>query len=256
MKRLPTAIAILVVATVLAIWPMSRGVWQASVGRSALWVGQKATRVTDSISSLLHLSNIDKRLKEVEEENSGLRSEIAELQQLKQENETLRKELKLRSKSLDSENIIGARIISRSPANFLQTYVVDAGSDDGVAEGQTVIASGYLVGQIKSVTPRTSEVSIISSGQLILPVALQGSHGTGVVRGGLEGLTIEEVPLDTEVKEGELVVTQDLEGIVVPNIPVGTVRSIQQRKGDIFQRVIAETPLDFSRLSIVSIIKN
>lgn len=256
MKHYIRGIGVLIILILLAAWPVSRGLWQRSMGYSATYIGTSARKITDGIKTLIQLTSIDKKLKQVEEENSVLYAKIANLESLKIENETLLKEMGLQSADVTSRGFVVARVIGRSPSNFLQTLTLNQGSGYGVEVGQTVTANGYLVGKIKSITPYTSEVDIISSGQLILPVVLQSSKGTGMIRGGLEGLIIDEIPLDANVKEGELVTTQDLESIVVPGVAVGTIRSIDKHKGDIFQRAVAESPLDFSRLDIVIILKN
>ena len=256
MKHLPVAIAALFIATVLAIWPLSRGVWQKSVGASAGYVARQFSTLTDRAFAMLRLTSIDRALKEEQEKNTQLSAEVAALQALEAENETLRAEINLNKQLYRAEKAIAARVISRSHANFLQSYVLDAGSNQGVEVGQTVTSSGYLLGQVRSITPDTSEVILITSGRLLLPAFLQNSKATGVISGGLEGLMLEEIPLDTQVAEGELIFTQDIDGIVVANIPVATVSSVQARKGDIFQTVVANSPLDFAKIAIVNIIKN
>ena len=252
---MPVAIAVLFVATVLAVWPLSREVWQKSVGTSANYVACNFSFVTDRALAMLRLTSIDKALKEEQEKNTQLSAEVATLQALEKENEILRAEIDLNKQLYRAEKAISARVISRSPANFLQSYVLDVGANQGVEVGQTVTSSGYLLGQVRSVTPNTSEVILITSGRLLLPAILQNSKATGVISGGLEGLTLEEISLDTQV-EGELIFTQDIDGIVVANIPVATVSSVQARKGDIFQTIIANSPLDFTKITIVNIIKN
>ena len=255
MRNIQWAIGILIIIAGLALWPVSRSLWQNTIGRSAYFTGQFASKITDSISTLMQLSSLGVKLNETEAENARLKAEIASMETLKSENETLLKEINLSSSGVEGKEKIYARVIGRSPANFLQTFTLDKGSESGVEVGQTVIAEGYLVGQVKSVTASTSEINIISSGQLLLPVVLQESKGTGIVRGGLEGLLVEEIPLEADIKEGELVQTQDLDGVVLSNVSVGTVRSIEQKRGDIFQTVIADSPLDFSEIELVTIIK-
>ena len=254
MRRFIWGIFALIIIVALGLWPTSRGVWQITIGQSAAWCGRKASGINGGLLTLMRLSKLDNKLKDLETKNTELKAEVVGLARLKKENEVLRKELGLLDKhSVGSST--PARVIGRGPTNFLQTFVLDRGSNDNVIIGQTVTAQGYLVGTIKLVTPYTSTVKIIAGGQLLLPVALQESGGTGLMRGGLEGLIIDEIPLDVTVKKGEPVITQDLEGVVMPGVVVGTVQSVIQHKGDIFQRVIAESPLDFSRLEIVMINK-
>ena len=255
MKNFFWAVIFLFIIGIMAVWPPTRGAWQESIGWSAFYFGQSAQELTDKTMALVRLVEIDKQLKSVEKENASLKAEIASLQKLKTENEKLRKIINLKRTS-DYDVLATSRVIGRSPANFLQTITIDAGSDDGVEVNQTVISEGYLVGQVKSVTPRTSEVNVITSGNLLLPVVMEESRGSGMVRGGLEGLIVEEISLDAEIKQNELVATQDLGNIVVSGIAVGTIREVSHQKGDIFQKAIIDSPLDFNRLEIVEIINN
>jgi cell shape-determining protein MreC len=118
MKHLPVAIAALFIATVLAIWPLSRGVWQKSVGASAGYVARQFSTLTDRAFAMLRLTSIDRALKEEQEKNTQLSAEVAALQALYAENETLRAEINLNKQHYRAEKAIAARVIIRSPAKI------------------------------------------------------------------------------------------------------------------------------------------
>lgn len=241
------------ITIILGLVPMSRSWWQHSVGRSALAVSYFGRHVTDRVSALAHLTDLDSENKKLREENESLRSELVKLKEVEKENAALKKEVSNETE-VRGYRPVSARVIGHAPVNYLDRIIIDRGAKDGLKKGQTVIAQGYLVGQIESATDTTSQVNIITNGRLTLPVILQDSRGTGVVRGGLDGLVVSDIPLDASVKESEVVITQDIGDLIVPDIAVGTVRRIIRKQGDIFQQVLADSPVNFSRLEVVVVL--
>ena len=89
-------------------------------------------------------------------ENSALKEQVASLteentllQQDKYELNELRGLLEL-DEEYGDYNKIGARIISRDSGNWYSSFVIDKGSNDGLADDMNVIAGGGLVGRITS----------------------------------------------------------------------------------------------------------
>jgi len=232
-----------------------KGVWQNIIAGSAHYIGQKSQGVVEWIG-------IFNRIEELDKENIALKKQVNELQaqlaadaEIKQENDNLRSQIGLVN-SQDAQTIISARVIGRTPKTYIQTLILDQGFKDGVKTGYTVVSDGFLVGQITEVTTTTSQVELITSGRLMVPVVLQNSRASAVLSSTLEGIIIDEIPTDTEVQVGELILTQALENIILPDIPVATVREVIKRKGDIFQQVVADSPIAFNQLEMVMIMGN
>ena len=252
-RRLINPFIWIALTALLGLWPLSRSWWQRSVGQSAYIVGAAGQLGSDKVSALARLTSLDTENKQLREENQRLQSELAHLKEVEKENTALKKEAGAEP-SVRGYRPITARVIGHTPVNYLQTMIIDRGERDGLQKGQTVVAQGYLVGQIVSTTQTTSQVSVVINGQLTLPVILQDSRGTGVVRGGLDGLLVSDIPLDAAIKESEMVITQDVGNFIIPDIAVGTVRRVIRHQGDIFQQVLADSPLNFSRLEVVIVL--
>jgi rod shape-determining protein MreC len=244
----------IILIAALGMWSPSQTIWQKSIGRSATIASGLLQRVTNRVVAFVRLTDLDKENKYLKIENEQLKAEVARFKETEQNNEILRKEISS-ERIFSGYEAVSAKVIGHTPINFLQTLILDRGSRDGIKVGQTVTAQGYLVGQVYAVTATTCQVNIISGGRLMLPVILQDSRGTGTIRGGLEGLMVSDIPLDTLIKEGELVITQDTGGVIVPGIPVGAVRRIIKKQGDIFQQAIADSSLQFTKLEMVIILR-
>lgn len=109
-----------------------------------------------------------------------------------------------------------------------QRLVLDAGASDGVRQGQPVIDAGGLLGQIIEVGPRHSTVLLITDPDHAVPVMVRRNgvrliaYGTGRA----DRLQLLNVPLNSDVKEGDVVVTSGLGGRFPAGFPVGTVADL------------------------------
>lgn len=213
----------------------------------------KTFNLFDVIRSIRTLRAENEKLKN---KNMALESEIAGLKEVRYENEILKKELAFsQNEAQEKKSLLPAEIVSRSPNSFLEFLIINRGSDDGVEENQAVISQGYLIGKAVDVTAKTAKVFLINNPTSLIPVVLQESRGTGLLRGGLDGLRVEEVTLDTQVKIGENVITSDLGGELPDGLIIGTVEKIISKSSEIFQKISIISPVEFSRLEMVFVVK-
>ncbi|MBI4948281.1 rod shape-determining protein MreC [Candidatus Berkelbacteria bacterium] len=208
-------------------------------------------------SNIKTISNIDTIVKE----NSELREQllftnarIAELQTVLQENIRLREDLKF-SQSRPEINLVPAKIVNFSPSGAYQAITIGLGSEDGIKEGQAVISQGFLIGKVKNVSVKTAEVWLLTNRNVITPVRLTNSQTTGLLKGGIRGLVVDNIPVDTKVAKGELVVTSSLEGLYPEGIAIGEVIDIIHREEEIFITLRISTPINISSITYVFIVK-
>lgn len=167
LRRLGVALAALVVIfAVMALTARERSeVTAVEKGISTLlypfevatdWVGDRFRGVSDSIRELTQLR----------EENASLREQIREAsqakartEQLEHENQVLRQELKMKEKS--PYPLLTAQVISRSSENWYRTVIINQGSRDGVQQNMAVVNWQGLVGKVSHTTPYTSTVQLL-----------------------------------------------------------------------------------------------
>lgn len=192
----------------------------------------------------------------VAEENGKLRAKVNELSsvaikntELTHENELLKRELQLTPQS--NGNLIAAQIVSRTASVSQQSVIINKGRDDGFREGMAVVVQGYLIGRATDVLPRTSRIVLITSVESLLPVVMQKSRSIGLLKGGVEGLFVDEIPRDVSIDTGEAVITSSIADVIPSGLPVGTVREVVSESSNVFQTARISTPIDLSRLEIV-----
>lgn len=186
-------------------------------------------------------------------ENAELQSRLAKLTETEYENEILKKELGF-MKNQDPRETVAAAVIGQS-SGYLKSLTIDKGSSSGIKEGEAVISQGVLIGMLTTVRADNSEVTLVTDYNSLVPVVLGTSRGTGLLRGGLDGLTVEDIPLNIEIKKNENVLTSGLGGQIPQGYLVGKVSEVISKEGEIFQKVSVTSPVDFSKLEVLFIVK-
>lgn len=210
------------------------------------FIGQKTSNFFIFFKESKNLTNENNQLKK---ENNNLAAENVKLKETIRQNEILAKE------SAANPNLLAAPIISKSSTGFLKTLTISKGSESGISQNQAVINNGFLVGKITKVEKNSAEVSLITNPSLLIPATLESSRGTGILKGSLSGIVVEEISNDTKIQVGENVITNGLGNEISPNILVGKVEKIISKESEIFQKIIISSPIAFSRLDTVFIVK-
>ncbi|OGD55963.1 rod shape-determining protein MreC [Candidatus Berkelbacteria bacterium RBG_13_40_8] len=204
------------------------------------------------LGDLLHFRKIIQQNANLVKENLDLQSKLGRLTEVDYENEVLKKELGF-MKSQISNQTIPAAIIGQS-SGYLKSLVIDKGKDSGLEQGDAVISQGFLVGTLTDVRKNNSELTLITDFNSLIPVVLQESRGTGLLRGGLSGLSVEDIPLNISIKKDENVITSGLGGHIPQGILIGKVSGVISKEGEIFQKATVSSPVDFSKLEVLFVI--
>jgi len=213
-----------------------------------------AAKVPPSIKGLFSIGIILRQNSNLISDNLMLQSKLARLSEVEYENEVLKKELGF-LKEQKSADYVPASIIGHSVSGYVKTVVIDKGEDAGLEEGQAVVSQGFLIGTLSRVRQNNSEITFITDFNSLVPVVLQNSRGTGLLRGGLQGLIVENIPLNIETQKNEPVITSGLGGKIPTGIIVGNVDKVVSRQGEIFGKVSVNTPIDFSKIEVLLVVK-
>ncbi|MET0808461.1 MAG: rod shape-determining protein MreC [Pseudoxanthomonas sp.] len=108
-----------------------------------------------------------------------------------------------------------------------QRLVLDAGSNDGVHLGQAVIDAGGLMGQIIEATPAHATVLLLTDPDHAVPVVVARNGVRLIVYGRGDHLELSDVPMNTDVRQGDLILTSGLGGRFPAGFPVGTVTRLR-----------------------------
>lgn len=177
-------------------------------------------------------------------ENAQLRARqlllYAKLQKvlaLEQENEQLK--ALLRSSTSIHEKVTVAQLLAVDLAPYTQQIVIDKGERDGVYLGQPVLDAYGVMGQIIAVGPVNSRVLLITDTRSAVPVQ-NNRNGNRAIAGGLGfdgSLELINVPITTDFRKGDFLVTSGLGGNYPPGYPVGVVSKVKLTQGERFANI-------------------
>jgi len=215
------------------------------------------------------LSNRSEELVQIRtllDENARLREEIASLteentllQQDKYELNRLR-ELVALDEQYGEYDKVGARIIGRDSGNWYSAFLIDKGSDDGLAVDMNVIAGGGLVGRITSVGPNWSRVTSVISDNVNVSAMTLSTEDNLTVTGDLKlmadnCITFSQlVDSQNKVVVGDKVVTSDISDKYLPNILIGYINTINKDTNNLTKSGLITPAVDFEHLSEVLVI--
>lgn len=200
---------------------------------------------------------------DLRQENSQLRTaqqhsqfELQRLQQLEAENHRLR--VLLESAQAQELDLQMAEIMRVSLDPGRHHVILNQGAQLGINKGQVVIDAEGLMGQIIRTDPLQSEAVLITDSNHVTPIEVNrnGLRNIAYGNGDDKLLHLPYFAQNSEIKEGDLLVTSGLGGRFPVGIPVAKIVKINRDPGKTFLDVYAEpiAALDQSRL--VAVVKN
>lgn len=182
----------------------------------------------------------EETLSSLKEKNAQLTQLLTQAEEYRLESERLRGLLEL--KDIYKIEGIGARVIGRSTDAWNQTITIDAGTDEGVQKGLTVMGPAGVIGQVIEAAPSSSVVRLLTDPNSGVAAQVQSSRVEGVVRGSLSGaLHLENVDAAAVVNQGDVVLTSGLGGSFTKGLLIGTVVRVEGNASD-GTRVIVVAP--------------
>lgn len=224
--------------------------------KSIASIGQWMTGVQDSFQEKEDLIQKNKELQTtvdtLTEQNNVLLQDQAELARLEQLYE------------LDEEYTdypkVAARIISKDPGNWYDTFMINRGSNDGIRVDNNVIAGKGLVGIVTEVGSNWATVRSIIDDSSNVSAMTVSTDDICVVEGDLE--LIDEGKLrfsqlydrEDKVSVGERIVTSNISDKYVEGLFIGYVSEIELDTNNLTKTGTLVTPVDFQHLKDVFVI--
>ncbi len=146
-----------------------------------------------------------------------------------------------------------ADIVYIDHTSWLQTLLLYVG-DAEVVRNQAVVSADGLVGRVVVAPHPYAKVQLVTDRAASVGGMVERTRRQGVVRGSSPGsLDFAYVPLQADIRVGDLVVTAGIDGIYPRGLPIGTV--VEVKPGDELFHEIRLTPaVDFGVLDQVYIL--
>ena len=177
--------------------------------------------------------------KQQEQQLFTLRSRLLKMDHLEHENQRLR-ELLGSPVHKESRKMV-AELLSVDSDPFSHQVLINKGALDGVYNGQPVINDQGVVGQVLHVGSTTSRVLLITDSSHGIPVRVLRNDLRAIASGSgeLDKLELRNLPRNTDVQVGDLLVTSGLGGRFPEGYPVATVTRSDYVEGKPFAQIEA-----------------
>ncbi|CAJ1839272.1 rod shape-determining protein MreC [Aeromonas salmonicida] len=186
--------------------------------------------------------------KQQEQQLFTLRSRLLKMDHLEHENQRLR-ELLGSPVHKESRKMV-AELLSVDSDPFSHQVLINKGALDGVYNGQPVINDQGVIGQVLHVGSTTSRVLLVTDSSHGIPVLVLRNDLRAIASGSgeLDKLELRNLPRNTDVQVGDLLVTSGLGGRFPEGYPVATVTRSDYVEGKPFAQVEAKPLVALDRL--------
>lgn len=210
-------------------------------------------KLKESFDFFINFSKVKQENEELAAKNAELENKLIEYNRMKDENQTLREMFEY-SEANENYNYLGCNIVGYSGGNISNGYVIDKGTNDGVKKDMIVITPQGLVGKVTKAENSYSIVQTILNENIAVASMVESTRETtGVLQGVTDNknknLTIlSNIPIDSEIKEGDVILTSGLGGMYPKEIRIGEVVSIEVDSVGIMKKAVVKPYVDFNKL--------
>ena len=217
--------------------------------------------VKDKMTEISKLHNIYEEYQILEnkvQETDSIKAKNAELED---EVDKLQKTLEL-NQVLSKDSYLNATVVNRNLGYWYNTITIDKGSKNGVKVDMPVVVSEGLIGKVSKVTNFNSTVKLLTSedvnNKISVKISVDGKNVYGLLSGysqSTDSFIVEGIADNTEIKEGDMVLTTGMGDIFPSGILVGKVSKITKDNFDLARTVEVKSDVNFDDIRYVTILK-
>ncbi|MFW6211116.1 MAG: rod shape-determining protein MreC [bacterium] len=248
-------IAAAVVFIVLVLW--KKGTLDPAAGfmaKTSNAFSSYVYYVKGSFKSIKYVSAARTGINALKERNIILETENASL---RYENNKLKRLLELKENKKFRGHIKGyADVIGANTDVFIQYYVIGKGANDGVKEGDGIIARGKAFGRVQKVFSSSSRIQLITDIKSSVSAGILRNDIAGILAGtGVNECSLKYVPKEEDVKTGDVVITSGLGSSFPGGIEIGRVAAVNKNTDGLSMEVEVRPFVDQFSVREVLILK-
>lgn len=228
------------------------------VAHASSGVGSKLGKLPGGLRSK---AKYEEEIKSLKKQIAGYQKELADYEQLKQQNELYQNALGVKEKNSDFE-FVYASVIGRDAADVYTSFTLSKGSKDGIAVNDPVICGeGQLVGLVSKVSPTYCVVSTILDPKVSVSAYEVRTRETGYVSNTTimseTGLVrVAGLSRTTSVTAGGVVCSTGVGGVYPRDLIIGMVKEIKDDDHTISSYLVVEPTINIKDIEDVLVITN
>lgn len=226
--------------------------FQKGIESAGSWLFNRSEDLKQLKQLTIQVEDLQNQVDELTVKNTELMQEKYELSELRQ--------LFKLDEEYGEYSKIGARVIGKDTSNWFNTFLIDKGTEDGIAVDMNVMAGSGLVGIITEVGPNWATVKSIIDDDSNVSGMVQSTSDILIVEGSLElmdkGIIKFSQLEDTEdtIKIGDQIITSHISSKYLPGISVGYITEINLDPNNLTKSGYLTPVVDFKHLSTVLVI--
>ncbi len=186
-----------------------------------------------------------------------LETELAQKQNLAEENDSLRSQLDLKNQS--QYKTVAAQIIGRDPSAWFDAVVINRGSNAGIELNMPVVTANGVVGRIVAVSPFTAQVSLVTDdksavGGIVGELGNTGATSPVIGTSNKELLEMRYVSGQETIEVGTPVLTTGQDKIYPPGLKIGEVAEVRAGSATIPHTILVKPSVPSGSLKEVTVL--
>ena len=226
--------------------------FQNGINSVGSWLSEKQSGFQNVEKLAGENSALQDKVDQLTEENSILSQNQEELKRLR--------DLYQLDGDYSEYDKVAAQVISKDPGNWYSTFIINRGTNDGIAVDMNVISGGGLVGIVTEGGQDWATVrSIIDDASSVSAMTVSTSD-TCIVSGDLrlldEGkLAFGQMNTDNVITAGEKIVTSNISDKYLKGILIGYVEEVTEDSNHLTKTGYIIPAVDFQHIQEVLVIK-
>lgn len=248
--------------------PTGSNVGMTTISTIGSTINSGFTFVKSGFKNIINFQKNAKKAESLEEENNKLQQEVIDLQNKLDDVQSLQS-LKIALNFVDEKYVaktLSAKVVSKNDGNWYSSFVVSAGSKDGVKKDSLVMNGNGLVGIVYEVSENYCKViSLLDTKSSVSFKLAKNSEFKGIITYGesidekldyrdnglLQGYMFDST---YDVLPGDVVTTSGL-GLFPEGIVIGKVEKVVENKNNSLKYVIVKPNVDFKNIDDVVIVE-
>lgn len=231
------------------------------------WLAPIGARFQSSSNTLADFLNTVEKIDTFKSENERLQAENRDLnyklvtsEEVRLENETLRKQLKFRSGLCGESDCIEFRIgniTGRTLDSYGKFIMTDLGESDGAAVGNAItIGGGIMIGKIVEVDGEYSKVMLLTSPESSVNCLTEVTRANGLLRGKYgTGVMLEMIDQSEGLDKDDIVITSGLETGIPKGLILGRISLVEESPNTVFKSAEVGLFSDFDHIEQIFLVK-